>query len=222
MNVMMVRSKLIESKVYNPDRDRVNNNYRRMLGTRPELVADIVKVTPFIEGDVDDTIRERVYCIVNMIDSTQECIECSAPVKFAMDKGRYNEFCTPECAKKSPIRAKRIAETNIERYGTVSTLQNEEVNAKARATMLERYGVEYSGQSDELLEKRAATINDNEDVTYYKSSQLTEEVYNKLNDRDWWVNALKEKWSRHEMADEVGVSLTTLHRWMKKHDLSGV
>lgn len=69
----------------------------------------------------------------------------------------YPKHCSHVCALNDPIVKEHAKNTCLDRYGTVSPAQNEDVKAKSRKTCKDKYGVEYSFQSENNKEKSKQT-----------------------------------------------------------------
>lgn len=82
------------------------------------------------------------------------CINC-APLKrneVMLEKYDY------EYAFQVPELKKKIQETNMQRYGSISPSGNSEVREKQKKTLMKHYGVENPSQSKEILDKMKQTF----------------------------------------------------------------
>lgn len=111
---------------------------------------------------------------------------CGRPCFFADSK--ISDFCSRECANKSPKRKEN---------GAFLSARAEELNEKRRKTNLERYGVEWQP----LRESFKKTVGLKTTLRY-----IGKEAYNKLMDKDWVYEeyVIKRKSSKM-IAAEVGV-----------------
>lgn len=75
------------------------------------------------------------------------------------------------------VNAKKAGETNLERYGTICTLSNEEIKQKAIKTSLSRYGVKSYTQTQEYIDKTKKTSFERYGAEYYtKTKEFKEKV----------------------------------------------
>jgi hypothetical protein len=92
---------------------------------------------------------------------TPECGESfSKPLRQLLKLGG---FCL-ECAK--DLGKVKIENTNLERFGCKSSMQNKDVREKARKTIIEKYGVEYASQSEIVKQRTKETCMERFGVEY--------------------------------------------------------
>lgn len=224
------------------DEGRFNPNSKKMFKNNTILLNEIIKITSFLPIDTD--IKERFYCISNEIYSVPECVECQTAVKYNVDKKRYNEFCTIECAINSKERLNRIQKTNLEKYGYPCSLQNNSIYKKARKTMIKKYGHEFSVHSKEIEGKRKKTCfekygNENPSknkevikkiktttktkygVENYAQINIPPDVLDKLNDKSWLeFQHITRKLSQKDISQELGVTQAAICLYFKKHNIT--
>lgn len=120
------------------------------------------------------------------LEAGQPLCMCGRPCYFADSK--ISDFCSRECANKSPKRKET---------GALHSARAEELNEKRRKTNLERYGVEWQP----LRESFKKTVGLKTTLRY-----IGKEAYDKLMDKDWVYEeyVIKRKSSKM-IAAEVGV-----------------
>ena len=92
---------------------------------------------------------------------TPNCNESfSKPLRQLLKLGGY---CL-ECAK--DLGKVKIVNTNLERFGCKSAMQNSEVREKMHKTTLEKYGVEYASQSETVKQRTKDTCMERFGVEY--------------------------------------------------------
>lgn len=106
----------------------------------------------------DIPISQMVWNFMNGVEEQPKC-QCGTPLTFEMFKTGYRKYCSSRCANLDPIVRKKIEETNIERYGTVSALVDIE---KRTAGMNAKYGVDHPMQLQSMRDK----IKDTKKVKY--------------------------------------------------------
>jgi hypothetical protein len=94
------------------------------------LVNALISLTSFLEESAQ--LSNRVYCLIHNISEKPAC-SCGVEIKAWSWGDGYRKQC-PSCAMKNPERIKKIQQTCMERFGTTTNLQTEEVTAKRMAT----------------------------------------------------------------------------------------
>jgi len=123
-----------------------------------EMFYEICSLTPWVLDTTRKSIRERIYYILNEIDETPKCPECSKPLKFkGLEENPFLQFCSTKCSNNSSTNKENKKKSNLEKYGVEFVSQKTEFKEKAKQTNLERYGVEYISQSSEIKEKKKQT-----------------------------------------------------------------
>jgi hypothetical protein len=124
-----------------------------------------------------DNFSEKLFRVLNDIEKHPMCEYCKKNKvgKFKDFSKGYDKSCSRKCAANNKDRLKKTRETNIEKYGCESPLQNSEVRAKSVATLRERYGKEITNPGK--LKKARKTMkfnwfNDATDSRFGKSKPL--------------------------------------------------
>lgn len=94
--------------------------------------------------DVKETVRNRIYVICENCSS--ERFICSYNYHNQIKKSNY--YVCKKCTHK------KVSKTNLEKYGTVCPLQNEEVLKKSKKKMIEIYGVDNISKLEHIKEQR--------------------------------------------------------------------
>jgi len=78
----------------------------------------------------------------------------------------------------------KIKETNLERYGTECSMNNEEIRSKIIQNNVEKYGVEYYSQTDECKDKVKQTSLDKFGKEYYmQTDEWKDKIIETCNDK---------------------------------------
>ena len=102
-------------------------------------------------------IKEKLYSFYFKLTETPKCIVCGKKSIFFDIKRGYSEYCSNECANKSPKRIEKIKKTCLERYGVNNGAKTETSKEKMKQTCLERYGVEFICKTGEQKKKSKQT-----------------------------------------------------------------
>jgi len=136
------------------------NKYQRLIDlfkiNAPEMIAEIEMQVPFGKN-----FSEKIYVIINNLQSPPKCCICGATVDFENFIVGYNKTCSSKCASVEPSRKKKIADTNMKRYGSASPQGSAAVRKKTESTLLSRYGVTNAGKlvnTKVLFKERFADI----------------------------------------------------------------
>ena len=127
-------------------------------------------------------IKEKLYLFYFNLTEPPKCIVCGKKSIFFDIKRGYSEYCSNECANKSPKRIEKIKKTCLERYGVNNGAKTETSKEKMKQTCLERYGVEFIGETEEQKKKSKQTklekYGDENYVNSEKRKQTCLEKYN--------------------------------------------
>lgn len=142
------------------------------------LIKDINSIS-YIKPE---SLREKIYWIINGLKSYPKCVVCGKEVtSFQNLQKGYIKHCSCSCAQldnetrmkleksclekygtKNPAQAKsvqdKMKQTCLERYGVENAFASEEKKQKIRATNLERYGVDNPRKSEEVKKKQKETL----------------------------------------------------------------
>ena len=172
----------------------------RLILQHPLLVCDILFASNFINGDIKDTIRERIYVIKNNITTAPTCLVCGKLVLFRKTsiKVGYPDTCSIQCGTRSPLRQQRRIATSIVKYGTNSPQQSDVVKEKAIRTNLLKYDREHINQS-----------------------HISNDNFDKLTSKDWLIDQhYTSKKTLSEIANQLSVDTTTIKNHLNSHGLS--
>lgn len=91
---------------------------------------------------------EKIYWYINNLKSYPKCLCGKDIVRFCNQKDGYAKHCSCHCAQLDEETKRKLAETNLKKYGTINPAQSKIVQDKMKATCLERYGAENVYASD--------------------------------------------------------------------------
>lgn len=152
--------------------------WRSWLSGRKDIMEEIKNYK--VPKD-DMKFCERTYWYLNNLISYPKC-QCGKSItKYNNMTEGYSKHCSCSCAQKDKETRKKLAETNLKKYGTVNPAQSKVVQNKMKATclkkygtenvyaseygkqkikqvMIERYGVENPTQNPEIRKKSKATL----------------------------------------------------------------
>ncbi len=128
--------------------------------------------------------------------------KCYCGNDVAWMDNKLSRYCSKYCSNHSADRASKISKTKL----SFDEDTNARINSKRENTMIEKYGVSYNHLRPELR-------------SLYTQTKLPEEVFNKLNSKEWLDNEynILQK-SASIIADELGCHYTTIIYYLDKHD----
>lgn len=151
---------------------KYNFSLKRSLKNRYlELYDKIIAATNFLPETAN--IRERLYCVLNDINSVVMCSYCHKnPVKF--HNNQYKKYCSVSCG--AIDTANNAIKLKIEKYGSTNNA------AKAKQTRLEKYGSHHPKDFCEKLENtKLEKYGDKHYVNPNKAKQTKLEKYGDSN-----------------------------------------
>jgi len=230
-----------ESRLILPN-GNINTNGKRLVRTNKQLRMFILEHTSFIDGDVLNTYKERVYCILKEINTNTTCNDCDNIVKFV---GReYQTFCSLKCANSNKERLKQVKNTNMLKYGGVAPMCSTEIKQKARKTCLTKYGSEYHQTSTtgrkqrettnidryggksalcsvEVRNKGADTMQSRYGNTSFNQSLISDESLISLENKRWLAyHHLEQKLPIYKIAEMLQVSTFCVGEYLKKSGIT--
>ena len=147
-----------------------NNRYKNWKNRDIQIVNYLLnRFDDFTVNDIYDKCRESLYRLKHNIDSSPLCPICNNLINYNVGFKFYPVGCSKKCIDKIALNKRKITslnkygvefpsksqdvkekqkQTNLEKYGTVSALQNEIVKSKTKATLINKYGVENIAQSE--------------------------------------------------------------------------
>ena len=195
-----------------------------------KFLSDNPYIKEYLDNRYNDSesYKETLYRIKNNIEIRPCCIECGGHVSFVgtyvkknttLQNG-YARFCSQKCSSKNINTIRKSNNTCIERYGTKSCMQNNDVKKKRKETLLKRYntlrpgleklketclkryGVDSYSKTNEFKEKYKQTCLEIYGVEYYtqtkqfieKRKETTLEKYNAIYYSS--TNEFKEKYKQ--------------------------
>jgi len=124
-----------------------------------------------------ETADEKIYCVLNDITEDLMCKNCGEHKrKFKDVKAGYKDTCSSEkCLKEYTV--KKIKQTNLDRYGTTSPLNNEVFREKGRQRLLREYGADNCMKIPEMKEKYKQSIREKYGVDWISKSDSYKKKY---------------------------------------------
>ena len=152
--------------------------------------------------------REKLYLFYFNLIEPLKCIVCGKKsIFFGLKKG-YSEYCSNECANKSPKRIEKIKKTCLERYGVNNGAKIEASKEKMKKTCLERYGAEFVCKTEEQKKKSKQTkLERYGNENWCNSNKIKQTKLERYGDENW-CNSNKIKQTKLERyGDENYVNL---------------
>ena len=184
----------------------------------PNKLNEIILLTSFL--DINVSISERIYCILNDIIEKKKCLECGCFVNFHSYTRGYNIYCSKDCKNKSKVVQDKMKKTCLERYGVDNVLKDKEkmkksimykygvenvfqsdfIKDKIKKTCLERYGVENISSNEDIKNKKKETMIKNFGVEYVlQNEDIKNKVKNTNLERYGVDNVFKNKTIREKI-----------------------
>lgn len=153
----------------------------------------------FIISEIDEEIpfKEKAYLVVNNMKKTPMCENpnCNKKVKFKNSTIGYLKYCSKKCISSDPNIKKikelksiekwgtktpaesneiknKIIDTNRKKYGSNSPMGSEKIQEKSKRKLLEKFGVDNASKSKEILEKRIESFKLSNYKETYKETSL--------------------------------------------------
>ena len=131
-------------------------------------------------------IKEKLYLFYFNLTEPPKCIVCGKKSIFFDIKRGYSEYCSNECANKSPKRIEKIKKTCLERYGVNNGAKTETSKEKMKQTCLERYGVEFIGKTEEQKKKSKQTkLKKYGDENWCNPNKIKQTKLERYGDENW-------------------------------------
>lgn len=207
----------------------------------PELYRDIIAATSFLLSSAK--IKERIYAITHDLSEHPKCLECDNVVKFLGPSSGYREFCSCKCAGSSEKTANLRKTTNLKTYGCESPAQSQTIRDKMAVTTLDRYGVELTANIPERRDRASQTMmakygvfsytkhpmfqpmirrrhSEKRGVSHQSQTHISESSMNILNNPAMLRSMNAEGKMLTDIADMLSVSVSTVSRYFKHHDIA--
>jgi hypothetical protein len=104
-----------------------------------------------------DTWNENLYWYYNNLTDYPRCRTCGSKTKFINLKEGYREYCSKKCSNSDPSKKELTKQTCIVKYGGVAPACSKEVRNKMEETNLERFGVVNAMQNEEISSRSQQT-----------------------------------------------------------------
>lgn len=96
--------------------------------------------------DSSETFSLRVRCFVDGMIEYPKCDTCGKNTKF--DGSKWGKTCSKKCNLLSPIRLKKTAETNLNKYGSTEYFASSDSRKKIEETNIKKYNSKIYLNSD--------------------------------------------------------------------------
>jgi len=172
----MKKCKISSMKILNNALNKLILNYNTYTGNKGNFQWVIKRSHPrlfnLIQSSFGKSFNERVYCILNNINTKPKCKQCSEKsVSFKNINHGYKTYCSDVCAHNDPDLVKKRQNTMIAKYGVAHALQVKEISKivseknkiqfskdgngrkNYENTMQERYNVSNPMEKKEFREK---------------------------------------------------------------------
>ena len=106
------------------------------------------------------SFKEKVYLCFNNISNIPTCQNpsCKKRVSFKNSTLGYLKYCSNKCISSDPNIKKIKEEKSLEKFGTKTPAESEQVKNKTKKTNQERYGGNSAMSSEEIQEKSKQTL----------------------------------------------------------------
>ena len=161
----------------------------------------------------EETEREFGYKVVDLTFGSprkiiHKCVVCGKP-----KRSLFREFLRNEKQSHYECKSIKAKQTNLKRYGVVSTALVPEIKAKQKQTLQERYGVEHPIQALEVQVKMKQTMRDRYGVDYYTQAPEMQEKSKETCLEKYGVehsaqSAIKREKSKQTCLNKYGVDCT--------------
>ena len=113
--------------------------------------------------NLDIPFKQKVYHTINMIENLIFCKNpsCNKPVKFKNTTKGYYDYCSNKCIGSDPEIIERKVKKSLEKFGTKTPAESEQVKQKIIATNRKKYGGNSPMSSKEIREKSKETLREN-------------------------------------------------------------
>jgi hypothetical protein len=143
----------IKEKILSKVLDKNNNVSASKLRSLDKETIDIIKQ---LSKCPSNNIVEKLYWLINDLDDyPKKCLTCNSPIKIfsSFKDGYLKSFCCLSCMQKHPETIKKKKQTIKNRYGVNSIWQVDFIKWKRDKTNIERYGVVCPVHNNQIKEK---------------------------------------------------------------------
>jgi hypothetical protein len=221
----------------------INKNVKKLVSNNEALQLYIEQHTSFVQGDLIETLNERIYIIVNKLNNIPKCGSCHNHTKFIRFSQGYQPYCSRICANTNSVRLDKIKTTNIAKYGGVAPMCSDAIKTKAKTTSQQRYGAPYHQQTEsgriqrictnvkkygspsplgnkQIQSKARSTMSEIYGRHYYQSSTIPHSSFTLLNDNEWlYTKHHEEKYPLYGIAEQLNVSPHCVGYYFRKHGI---
>lgn len=155
--------------------EKINSKYNVIFNKNPNILNNLFECTKFAPNDY--SIYERLLLVFFNYTTIPICKTCKVnPVHFNVSKRIFRDFCCTVCSNSNTEKSSTVVKTkrkkygekleiinektqntNLERYGVITPLLNNEIKLKIKDTTMERYGVNHISKSEEIQNQKKLT-----------------------------------------------------------------
>jgi hypothetical protein len=187
----------------------MNNNKSGKMSSEKFIIknfmGDFDIITKYCENKlIDLPFKEKVYHVVNNIHNIIICKNpnCDDAVNFRNSTLGYRDYCSNKCISSDPNMIKLKEQKSMEKFGTKSPAESDEVKNKMLETNNKRYGGNSPMSSKEIQKKSKDTLFDNWGVDNpNKHPDISERRVNTFKDNieGWKQNYKKTSLERYDV-----------------------
>lgn len=174
------------------------------------LWDDILRYTTWMPNNIPEykKVKQRVSYVLQGCPSVQKCRVCAKPCAWQIN--HFSEWCGIVCRNKDPQLNKILSEKQ--------TKNAPERFRKSKITWMKTLGVDHPLKSKTVIEslKRNRIDNDFEQSLLTISKHFPEIPQNKLTDKEFWRDMLRQYGSMQSLAKSHGTWAAMLQRWWEK------
>jgi len=106
----------------------------------------LIMDTPYYDFE---GIDQKIWALKNDAITRPRCCVCDKPASYR--QGKFIKTCgSHSCAKLNPEAKKKVANTNLAKYGAICPLQNETIKQKSLDTCIKNYGATHPMKNDDF------------------------------------------------------------------------
>ena len=196
--------------------DYMNNNKSGKMSSEKFIIKNFMGdydiITKYCENKlIDLPFKEKVYHVVNNIHNIIICKNpnCDDAVNFINSTLGYRDYCSNKCISSDPNMIKLKEHKSMEKFGTKSPAESDEVKNKMLETNNKRYGGNSPMSNKEIQKKSKDTLFDNWGVDNpNKHPDISERRVNTFKDN---IEGWKQNYKKTSL-ERYGVG----HPWMKE------
>lgn len=163
----------------------------------------IVDSTSFLPKD--SSVSMRLWHIANSYYKIPKCKMCNNNAPWSKkDKGYYRVYCSSKCAHTDIVVLNKTKKTNLERYGSITPMQNPKIREDIIKKWGENLGVKNPSQSEVIKEKKKQTLIKNWGVEYpLQNKEIKEKCENTCLEKYGEKNIFASTYGKQKIAGTI-------------------